>query len=60
MKSQLVPLFSILSLIALLFAVVAVDNTDARPSSDDLSNMIEALRMLEQVDKQYSQLARPR
>lgn len=60
MKSHLVPLFSILSLIALLFAVVAIDTAEARPTSDDLTNMIEALRVLEQVDKTYSQLARPR
>ena len=33
----------------------------ARPSPDsDLSNMVEALRVLEQYDKMYSQLARPR
>lgn len=34
---------------------------EARPSSEsDLSNMVEALRVLEQYDKMYSQLARPR
>lgn len=59
MKSQLVPLFSIVALIALLFAVT-IDKAEARPTSDDLSNMVEALRVLEQMDKVYSQLARPR
>lgn len=59
-KSRLVPLFSIVSLIALIFAVVSIDTADARPTSDDLNNMVEALRILEQVDKTYSQLARPR
>ena len=35
--------------------------TDARPNPDsDLSSMVEALRVLEQYDKMYSQLARPR
>ena len=60
MRSHLVPIFSIIALIALLFATVAIEKTEARPTSDDLSNMVEALRVLEQVDKVYSQLARPR
>jgi len=46
---------AVMALLALNSVVV-----ESRPASDDLSNMVEALRVLEQYDKMYSQLARPR
>lgn len=51
--------------IQVMLAVVAIafllTNAAARPGAEsDLSNMVEALRVLEQYDKMYSQLARPR
>lgn len=32
----------------------------ARPNIDEVANMAEAIRYLEQLDKYYSQVARPR
>jgi hypothetical protein len=44
-----------------LLLTTGLQCADGRPSSEsDLSNMVEALRVLEQYDKMYSQLARPR
>ena len=53
--SILCALFVALSLIAVLTPQVA-----ARPNMDEMANMAEALRYLEQLDKYYSKVARPR
>lgn len=52
----------VLAVIAIAFLLTSgVPGAVARPGAEsDLSNMVEALRVLEQYDKMYSQLARPR
>lgn len=47
-------------LAAIAIAALLAPSVSARPSSSEVENMAEALRYLEQIDKYYSQMARPR
>lgn len=47
-------------LAAIAIAALLAPCVSARPSSSEVENMAEALRYLEQIDKYYSQMARPR
>lgn len=40
--------------------VLIVPEASGRPNMDEVANMAEAIRYLEQLDKYYSQVARPR
>ncbi|RWS25859.1 hypothetical protein B4U80_02420 [Leptotrombidium deliense] len=46
--------------VSVAFLILIVPQTTARPSVDDMTDMAEALRYLEKLDRYYSQLARPR
>nr|ANO53985.1 NPF [Limulus polyphemus] len=49
--------FSILLVFLLIFGPTTIF---ARPSHDEVSNMADAIRYLESLEKYYSQVARPR
>ncbi|XP_035211026.1 neuropeptide F-like isoform X3 [Stegodyphus dumicola] len=48
------------SMVVALLVVSLPAGTRASPNIDEAANMAEALRYLEQIDKYYSQMARPR
>ncbi|KFM78960.1 hypothetical protein X975_26080, partial [Stegodyphus mimosarum] len=52
-------LFAVSMVVALLVVSLPA-GTRASPNIDEAANMAEALRYLEQIDKYYSQMARPR
>lgn len=46
--------------LAMSLIVIMSPTVSCRPNSNEVENMAEALRYLEQIDKYYSQMARPR
>ncbi|KAI1280810.1 hypothetical protein HDE_13325 [Halotydeus destructor] len=49
-----------MSISVAIFLVTMTTVVKGRPSSSEVENVAEALRYLEQIDKYYSQMARPR
>ncbi|GFR26775.1 hypothetical protein TNCT_536061 [Trichonephila clavata] len=47
-------------MVAILIVVTLPEEGRANPSMEDGINVAEAIRYLEQLDKYYSQIARPR
>ncbi|XP_076322107.1 uncharacterized protein LOC143231457 [Tachypleus tridentatus] len=61
LKTQTFKLFSVsLPVCVLLLLVSEPILVLARPSHEDVSNIVDTLRYLESLEKYYSQLARPR
>ena len=47
-------------LLVVLIVVILSHEASSRPNAEEITNMANALRYLEELDKIYSQMARPR
>lgn len=47
-------------LLVVLIVVIISHEASSRPNPEEITNMANALRYLEELDKIYSQMARPR
>ncbi|CAG2165273.1 unnamed protein product [Oppiella nova] len=57
-RSIQIYLFVFVAVLSLMASIVP--EVSSKPNMDEVANMAEAIRYLEQLDKYYSQVARPR
>jgi hypothetical protein len=57
---QNIQLYFFVFIAVITLMVLIVPEVSGKPNSDEVANMAEAIRYLEQLDKYYSHIARPR